>query len=248
MGEKEKVVLSWSGGKDSALALHELQRTGRYEVVSLLTTLAQEYDRVSHHGVRSELLERQAVALGIPLEKLYISVTSSHPCRTDDSAVMHEYEQLMDQAMLRIKAKGINTVAFGDIFLLHLRTYREEKLGRRGMKGLFPLWQRDTRELVETFVALGFQAYLACVDGTKLGEQFAGRPLDLRFLQDLPAGVDPCGENGEYHSFVYDGPLFQKPVPIRVGAVVLRDGRYFADLLPGESWQPGVRRERGTVA
>jgi diphthamide synthase (EF-2-diphthine--ammonia ligase) len=128
MSEKEKVVLSWSGGKDSALALYDLHRTGRYEVVSLLTTLAQEYDRVSHHGVRSELVERQAVALGIPLEKLYISVASSHPCRTDGSMVMHEYERLMDQTMLRFKADGISTVAFGDIFLLHLRTYREEKL------------------------------------------------------------------------------------------------------------------------
>jgi uncharacterized protein (TIGR00290 family) len=234
MAEKEKVVLSWSGGKDSALALYELHRTGRFEVVSLLTTLSQEYDRVSHHGVRSELLEHQAVALGIPLEKLYISVESSDPCRTDDSRVMHQYEELMDQTMLRFQAKGINTVAFGDIFLLQLRAYREAKLGQRGMKALFPLWQRDTNELVQSFVALGFKAYLACVDGSKLGEPFAGRPLDLQFLHDLPAGVDPCGENGEYHSFVYDGPLFQKPVPVKVGSVVLRDSRYFADLLPGE--------------
>ena len=233
MTERDKVVLSWSGGKDSALALYELHRTGRYQVVSLLTTLAQEYDRVSHHGVRSELLERQAVALRLPLEKLYISVGSSHPCRTDGDAVMAEYEQLMDQTMLRFKAKGINTVAFGDIFLLHLRTYREEKLAKRDMKGIFPLWQRDTKELVQTFIALGFKAYLSCVDGEKLGEEFAGRSLDERFLDDLPAGVDPCGENGEYHSFVYDGPLFQEAVPVKVGAVVLRDGRHFADLLPG---------------
>jgi uncharacterized protein (TIGR00290 family) len=233
MDEKDKVVLSWSGGKDSALALYELQRAGRYEVVSLFTTLAQEYDRISHHGVRSELLERQAVALGIPLEKLYISVGSSHPCRIDGNVVMAEYEQLMDRAMLRFKAKGITTVAFGDIYLLHLRTYREEKLAQRGMKALFPLWHRDTTELVQSFVALGFKAVLACVDGSKLGEKFAGRSLDQRFIDDLPAGVDPCGENGEYHSFVYDGPLFREPVQVQVGAVVLRDSRYFADLLEG---------------
>jgi uncharacterized protein (TIGR00290 family) len=232
MAEKEQVVLSWSGGKDSALALYELHRTGRYQVVALLTTLAQEYDRVSHHGVRSELLERQASALRLPLEKLYISVTSPHPCRTDGSVVMAEYEQLMDQAMLRFKAQGIAAVAFGDIFLLHLRRYREEKLAQRGMKAVFPLWQRDTTELVRSFVALGFKAVLACVDGGKLGEAFAGRPLDQQFLDDLPVGVDPCGENGEYHSFVYDGPIFQEPVPMRVGAVVLREARYFADLLP----------------
>jgi len=140
----------------------------------------------------------------------------------------------MDQTMLRFKAKGINTVAFGDIFLLNLRTYREEKLGKRDMKAVFPLWHRDTNELVRTFVALGFKAYLTCVDGSKLGEKFAGRPLDLRFLHDLPADVDPCGENGEYHSFVYDGPLFQEPVSVKVSAVVFREGRYFADLLPDD--------------
>ena len=144
---------------------------------------------------------------------------------------MQEYEQLMDQAMLRFKAKGITSVAFGDIFLLHLRKYREEKLARRGMKAVFPIWHRDTGELVRAFIALGFKAVLACVDGDKLGETFAGRFLDQSFLDDLPAGVDPCGENGEYHSFVYDGPLFQEPVPVRVGAFVLRDSRYFADLL-----------------
>ena len=234
MAEKEKVVLSWSGGKDSALALYELQRAGRYEVASLLTTLAQEYDRVSHHGVRSELLERQAAALRIPLEKLYIRTTSPHPCRTDDSEVMHEYEQLMDQTLLRFKAQGINTVAFGDIFLLHLRTYREERLAKRGMKAVFPIWQRDTKELAQTFIALGFKAYLSCVDREKLGERFAGRHLDGQFLADLPADVDSCGENGEYHSFVYEGPIFREPVPVKVGTVVLRDSRCFADLLAGE--------------
>src|SRR5262249_19242186 len=128
-------------------------------------------------------------------------------------------------------AKGINTVDFGDIFLLNLRQYREEKLGGRGMEALLPLWHRDTTELVQVFIALGFKAVLACVDGGKLGEMFAGRSLDQRFLDDLPAGVDPCGEHGEYHSFVYDGPLFQEAVPVEVGAMVLREGRYLADLL-----------------
>ena len=230
-GSCEPVVLSWSGGKDSTLALYELRRSNRYRVVSLLTTVAQEYDRVSHHGVRSELLDRQAAALGIPLEKIYISATSPHPCRTDDDDVMHEYERLMGEAMLRYRAAGIHTVAFGDIFLEHLRTYREKKLAECGMKGLFPIWKRDTRELVEAFVAAGFKAYLSCVDGVNLGESFAGRSLDVRFLDDLPAGIDPCGENGEYHSFVYDGPLFREPIPVAVGPVVQRDSRFFADLL-----------------
>lgn len=230
----EDVVLSWSGGKDSALALHELQKSGRYRVVSLLTTLALEYDRVSHHGVRGELLDRQAEALSIPLNKLYISVASSQLCRESDNDVMLDYERRMDQVLARYQAAGITTVAFGDIFLADLRSYREKKLAGRGMKGLFPLWQRHTNELVRTFIATGFKAYLSCVDGELLGETFAGRSLDSRFLEDLPEGVDPCGENGEYHSFVHDGPIFRAPVPVRVGEIVQRDRRFFADLLPDD--------------
>ena len=222
---KEKVVLAWSGGKDSAMALHALLASNRYEVVSLLTTVAKQYERISHHGVRVELLERQAAALGIRLHKLYLH---------QDNCSMEDYEAVMKKAMLEYKEKNVLAVAFGDIFLQDLREYRERNLAKVGMKGIFPIWRRDTTEIVQTFIALGFKAYLTCVDCEKLGEEFAGRPIDADLIRDLPDGVDPCGENGEFHSYVYDGPLFQHPVGVSVGDVVLRDVRYFADLIPSD--------------
>jgi uncharacterized protein (TIGR00290 family) len=247
MPEKEKVALSWSGGKDSAMALYELRRSKRYEVVSLLTTVSAEYDRVSHHGVRAELLEVQAAAVGLPLQKLCIT-THTNPCRTDsDGGVMHEYERLMTETMLRYKAAGVTHVAFGDIFLQNLRACREDNLARVAMRGVFPIWQRDTAELVQTFLDLGFKAYLTCVDAKKLGKAFAGRALDGHFIHDLPADVDPCGEHGEYHSFVFDGPIFQWPVRVRVGDVVLRDRRYFADLLPVDNVYGEARQGSSTI-
>lgn len=223
---KEKVVLAWSGGKDSAMALHALLASGRYEVVSLLTTVSSQYERISHHGVRVELLEQQAAALGIPLHKLYLN---------QDNCSIEDYEAIMEKAMLEYRDKGVLTVAFGDIFLQDLREYRQRNLATVGMEAVFPIWGRDTSELVQTFITLGFKAYLTCVDSKKLGEQFAGRPIDADLIRDLPAGVDPCGENGEYHSYVYDGPIFQRPVELSVGQVVLRDVRYFADLVPLEN-------------
>ncbi len=230
---KEKVVLAWSGGKDSAMALHALLASNRYEVVSLLTTVAKQYERISHHGVRVELLERQAAALGIRLHKLYLH---------QDNCSMEDYEAVMKKAMLEYKEKNVLTVAFGDIFLQDLREYRERNLAKVGMKGIFPIWRRDTTEIVQTFIALGFKAYLTCVDGEKLGEEFAGRPIDADLIRDLPDGVDPCGENGEFHSYVYDGPLFQHPVGVSVGKIVLRDVRYFADLVPA-----GRRIKKGPI-
>jgi len=226
---REKVLLSWSGGKDSAMALYELRRSARYEVVALLTTVASEFDRVSHHGVRVELLERQAAAVGVALHKLYLP---------RDRCTNEEYEALMERTMREYCAAGVSAVAFGDIFLEDLRAYRERNLARVGMRGVFPIWHRDTTELVRTFIGLGFRAYLACVDGTKLGQGFCGRAIDGHLLRDLPAEVDPCGENGEFHFFVYDGPIFRRPVPVTVGEVVARDIRYFADLLPGD--RPGA--------
>jgi uncharacterized protein (TIGR00290 family) len=223
---QEKVVFSWSGGKDSALALHEIRQSGRYEVVALLTTVAQQYRRISHHGVREELLQMQAAAIGVPLDTMYLPADSSLPCTNA------QFEALMERALAKYHAAGVLLVAHGDIFLQDLRDYRERNLARMGMRGLFPLWQRNTTELMRTFIASGFKAYLSCVDGQKLGAAFAGRAVDADLLRDLPAGVDPCGEYGEYHSFVYDGPIFQRPVPVRVGEVVLRDNRYYADLLP----------------
>lgn len=219
---KDKVILSWSGGKDSAMVLHALLESSRYEVVSLLTTISEQYGRVSHHGVRVELLEQQAASLGICLNKLYLPGAS---CSFED------YEAIMKKAMLEYKNKDVLTVAFGDVFLQDLREYRERNLAKVGMKAIFPNWHRDTTELFQKFVGLGFKAYLTCVDSEKLGKDFAGRPIDTDLIRDLPDGVDPCGENGEFHTYVYDGPIFQKPVEVTVGQVVLRDIRYFADLI-----------------
>ncbi|MEX2140660.1 MAG: diphthine--ammonia ligase [Pirellulales bacterium] len=225
---KGRVVLSWSGGKDSALALHELQKCGRYEVVALLTSIAQEYRRISHHGVREDLLERQAKAIGLPLYKLYLPSNSQQPCTNE------VYEGVVEQALLELKSQGVFMVAHGDIFLQDLREYRERNLAKVGMRGLFPIWRRDTTELVQTFITLGFKAYLSCVEG-KLGESFAGRAIDVDLIRDLPEGIDPCGEYGEYHSFVYDGPIFRHRVEVKVGQTVMRDGRFYADLLPGDA-------------
>jgi uncharacterized protein (TIGR00290 family) len=222
---KEKVILSWSGGKDSAMALHALLESERYEIVSLLTTVSEQYGRISHHGVRVELLEQQAAALGIPLHKLYLH---------QENCSLEDYEAVMKKAMLEYKDNNVLTVAFGDVFLQDLREYRQRNLAKVGMEAIFPIWGRDTNEIVRTFIDLGFKAYLTCVDCEKLGREFAGRSIDENLIRDLPDAVDPCGENGEFHSFVYDGPIFQRPVGLSVGEVVLRDVRYFADLVPIE--------------
>jgi uncharacterized protein (TIGR00290 family) len=221
----EPILLSWSGGKDSAMALYELRRSGDFEVVGLLTTVAREFERVSHHGVRVELLEAQAAAVGVPLRTLYLP-----PGRCTNE----EYEALMERTLLEFSASGVRAVAFGDIFLADLRAYRERNLARLGMRGVFPVWHRQTPELVRTFIGLGFRARLACVDRTKLGREFAGRAIDAALLRDLPPGVDPCGENGEFHSFVQDGPIFRRPVGVAVGEIVERDGHFFADLVPAD--------------
>ena len=216
-------MLSWSGGKDSAMALHELRKAGDFEMAGLLTTVAETYERVSHHGVRVELLEQQAAAVGLPLHKLYLP----HERCTNEI-----YETIMKSAMLHHREQGIRRIAFGDIFLADLRAYRERNLATVDMTALFPIWHRDTRELVRSFIDLGFKARLVCVDGGKLGREFAGRAIDADLIRDLPHGVDPCGENGEFHSFVYDGPIFRHSVRVTVGEVVQRDTRFFADLLP----------------
>jgi len=225
---REKVVLSWSGGKDSSMALYTLLRDDRYEVVGLLTSVAAEFKRISHHGVREALLELQAESIGMPLDRLYLPSDSGLPCTNT------RFEELMRDTLQRYCDKGVMLVAHGDIFLEDLRAYREKNLARMGMRGVFPLWKRDTAELIRAFIDLGFKAHLSCVEG-KLGESFAGRPIDAALIDDLPEGIDPCGEYGEFHSFVYDGPIFSKPVDIVVGDVVCRDSRYYADLLPAGS-------------
>ncbi len=219
---KENILLSWSGGKDSSMTLYELQKTDRHQIASLLTTITEGYDRISMHGVRRTLLERQAESLGLPLHKVYIS----------PGCVNQEYESKMEAALAAHEKNGTQQVAFGDIFLEDLRKYREQNLAKKGWKGLFPIWGRDTTELVRTFLQLGFKAIVVCVDSKVLEPSFAGRLLDADFLQQLPAGIDPCGENGEFHSFVFGGPIFREEIEFSVGEAVLRDSFYFCDLLP----------------
>jgi len=219
---KEKVIFAWSSGKDSARALHEIRQDDQYDVVSLLTTVTEGYDRISMHGVRIRLVEQQAESIGLPLEKVYISKESSS----------ENYETAMRDALLRHKAKGVTSVAFGDLFLEDLKEYREKKLAEVGMKAVFPLWKRDTTELARSFIEQGFRAIITCVDSQVLGGEFSGRLYDEQFLADLPSNIDPCGENGEFHSFVYDGPLFSKPVRFEKGDIVVRENRFhFCELL-----------------
>lgn len=220
----EKVLLSWSGGKDSAIALYEIQLRREYEVVSLLTSLTEDYDRVTMHGVRRVLLEQQAASLRLPLQQILIPKETSN----------EEYESKMQATLTNLqKAADVSSVVFGDIFLEGIREYREDNLSKIGMKAIFPIWRRDTSELAETFVDLGFKAIVTCVDSKILSQTFAGRMINDSFLADLPPNVDPCGENGEFHSFVFDGPIFEKGISFTVGQIVSRDSFCFCDLIPG---------------
>lgn len=220
---KEKAIFSWSGGKDSALALYELTKRADYEIAALLTTLNQDYDRTSMHGVRRILLEQQAQSLGFALEKVLISKKTSN----------EEYERKMQEVLEKYQADGVCSVVFGDIFLEDLRKYREEKLSKIGMKGIFPIWKFNTFELNNTFIDSGFKAVITCVDSNVLDKIFVGRTFDEQFLSELPSGVDPFGENGEFHSFVYDGPIFRDRILHTTGEVVLREKRfYYCDLVP----------------
>lgn len=226
MSNPTPILFSWSGGKDSALALHALlQQPEEWEVVGLLTSVSDEYKRVSHHGVREELLDAQAEAIGLPLDKLRLP-SNGGPCTNG------EYEALVGAKLAGYVERGIRHVGHGDIFLADLRAYREQNLAKLGMTGVFPIWQRDSRELVEAFVALGFKAILCCVEGAKLDGSFVGRSLNLDLVADLPPGIDPAGENGEYHSFVYDGPCFRWPIAFATGVAVCRDNRHYIDLIP----------------
>lgn len=221
---REPVVMSWSGGKDSAMALNNLLGNTDYEVVELMATVSEEYRRISHHGVREELLDAQAAVIGIPLRKVYLPSDNSAGCTNE------VYEAIMNRVMDDYKAKNVNTVAFGDLFLEDLRAWRETNLARAGMRGLFPIWKRDTRVISHEVIRLGYKAYLSCVEPI-VGADFVGRLYDENFLSDLPPTIDPCGENGEFHSFVFDGPTFAKPLAIKVGERVTRNGRFYADLL-----------------
>src|ERR1700686_3679122 len=227
MKERGPVLFCWSGGKDSAMALHALLQDRQVRVVALLTTVTEGYDRVSMHGVRRELLHRQAQSIGLPLHEVLIP----------RECVNSIYEARMEAALRTHFENGVRKVAFGDIFLEDLRAYREKNLARIGMTALFPIWKRDSRELIDSFHAHGFRSIAVCVDPKVLDRSFAGRELDTSFFADLPAQVDCCGENGEFHTFAFDGPIFKDAVRFQVGERV--DGRsfVFCDLLMGKEYQ-----------
>jgi uncharacterized protein (TIGR00290 family) len=221
MNEREPVLFCWSGGKDSAMALHVLLQDAKVRVVALLTTVTEGYDRISMHGVRRELLQRQAQSIGLPLHEVFIP----------PECVNSIYEARMEAALLEHFENGVRKVAFGDIFLEDLRAYRKKNLARIGMTALFPIWKRDSRELIDSFHAQRFRSIAVCVNPKVLDRSFAGRELDATFFADLPPQVDCCGENGEFHTFTFDGPIFKEAIRFQVGELVERDSFVFCDLL-----------------
>ena len=224
-GEPRPAVLLWSGGKDSAAALAAVRDEGGYEILSLVTTVTEGYNRISIHGVRVALLERQAEALGLPVRTVGIP----------EACANEEYESRMLEALSPYRGQGVEHAIAGDIFLGDVRAYRESLFARAGLAGLFPLLSRDTSDLARSVVDAGYRAVATCVDGRVLDASFAGRGFDIEFLASLPPGVDPCGENGEFHTYVYDGPGFGRRVPFELGEVALRDGRFhYADLIPAD--------------
>ena len=209
---RQRAIMNWSGGKDSALALYHALQSKQYTILSLLTSVNEQYGRVSMHGVRTELLAAQAARLSLPVQML----------RLPGDVSMEIYNAHMREMLSQFQTQGVTHSIFGDIFLEDLRQYREEQLQQAGLKAIFPLWQRNTVELIHEFVDLGFRAVLVCVNDKYLDAGFLGRELNLDLLKDFPKTVDPCGENGEYHSFVYDGPIFSSPIPILKGEIVRR--------------------------
>lgn len=235
MIKKEKAIFNWSGGKDSTLALYRVIKEQKFEVAGLLTTLNEQYNRISMHGVRAALLEQQAESLGFPLHRIMLP----------EMAGMETYESVMRKTTFDLREQGISVFIFGDLFLEDIRSYREKQLQGTGLRPEFPIWHYPTRQAAEDFIHSGFKAVLTSVDASKLDAGFAGRYYDKNLLKDLPDGVDPCGENGEFHTFVFDGPLFSGPILFTLGETVhktysLEDksvspGFYFKDLIPAES-------------
>lgn len=233
-GNRPRAVISWSSGKDSAFALYEVRRTGSFDVVGLLTTITRPYDRVSMHGVREPLLDQQARAAGLPVLKVEIPT----PCPNAT------YERAMTRALAQLQAAGVEVIVFGDLFLEDIRRYRESRMDGTGLRPEFPLWGRPTAALARTMIASGMRSTIVCLDPRLLPARFAGRQFDDSLLAELPPTVDPCGERGEFHTFVSAGPMFLEPVPVVAGAVVERDGFVFADLLlQGEPTDPGIEAE-----
>lgn len=233
-----KAFFNWSGGKDSALALYHAQKNGLYSVEKLLTNINGKHRRISMHGVGEELLEQQAESIGLPLQKIILSEEPS----------MQEYEQQMKKNLMALKKESFTHAIFGDIFLEDLKAYREKQLATIGLTATFPIWKRDSIELIHEFIDLGFKTILVCIKADLLPKEFAGRVIDRDFLKDLPKNVDACGENGEFHTFVFDGPIFSKPIRFLRGDVVYKEytapkrdenpetlssfGFYFQDLIP----------------
>ena len=209
---KKKAIFNWSSGKDSALTLYKILQENEYEIETLLTSVNSQYQRISMHGVRIELLEKQAELIGLPLTKMMIP----------EMPTMEIYDDVMRKTLLEFKEKGIEYSIFGDIFLEDLRKYREDKLALANFKGVFPLWKNDTKALIREFLELGFKTIIVCVNEKYLGKEFVGRVIDDNFIKDLPSNVDPCGENGEFHTFTFDGPIFSKPVTFELGEIVYR--------------------------
>ncbi|HWB63576.1 MAG TPA: diphthine--ammonia ligase [Chitinophagales bacterium] len=234
MEGNKRAVFNWSGGKDSSLALHRVLQQGEYDIDCLLTTASIQQKRINMHGVRLELMQKQAEAIGLPLM----------PVMLNDMPAMEEYNRVMGDTMKALSGKGITYSIFGDIFLEDLKDYRDGQLTKVNMKGVYPIWKEDSLQLLKQFIEQGFKAVLVCVNERYLDKSFAGRLLDESFLNDLPDGVDPCGENGEFHSFVFDGPIFKQPVAYKTGEVVYRKyelsgssesvdtGFFYCDLLP----------------
>ncbi|GAA5099919.1 diphthine--ammonia ligase [Chryseobacterium ginsengisoli] len=207
---KPKAIFNWSSGKDSAIALYKTLKEDKFEITSLLTSINQEFQRISMHGVHVSLLEKQAESLGFPLIKMELP----------KEPTMEEYREIMSKTMNEIKSQGVTHSIFGDIFLEDLRKYREDQLQSIGMKGVFPLWKIDTTDLIHEFLDLGFKTIVTCVNETYLDKSFAGRVIDKDFIKDLPENVDPCGENGEFHTFTFDGPIFKNPIQFEIGEIV----------------------------
>jgi uncharacterized protein (TIGR00290 family) len=223
--QRPKALISWSSGKDSAFALHEVRRGGEFDVVGALTTVSETFERVSIHGVRQEILHAQCRAAGLPPRVVPIP----YPCPNE------VYEARMGDAVARAAQDGITHLIFGDLFMADIRAYREQKLAGSGVTPVFPLWQRPTLPLAQAMIASGMEAYLATVDLKKLPAEFAGRRFDSGLLADLPAGVDPCGENGEFHTCVVAGPIFSHPIPVETGERVERDGYAYCDLVMADN-------------
>jgi uncharacterized protein (TIGR00290 family) len=226
MRNKIPIIMAWSGGKDSAYALHQLMKDDRYELRFLLSTINGNNHRLSMHGVREELIDAQAASIGIPLLKVYVYNGNNE-----------EYENSMKEELMKVKAMGVETIAFGDIFLEDLRAYREEQMGKIRMDCLFPIWKTDTKQLVRNFLQEGFKTITCSTHDRFLDETWCGKMIDEKFIADLPEGIDPCGENGEFHSFCFEGPIYKKNLSIITGEKVFkkieqnRNGFWFCDLL-----------------